>query len=105
MTKFVIVLVTAGSEEEAGKIADALLDKKIAACVNIIPSVKSVFWWEGKKETEEEFLLLIKSRTEIVDEVVEAVKANHSYDVPEIISIPVSNGSKAYLKWLGREIE
>lgn len=105
MTKFVVILVTAGSEEEAGKIANAVLDKKLAACVNIIPSVKSLFWWEGKKETGEEALLLIKSRAEIVDEVAEAVKANHSYDVPEIISIPVSGGSGDYLKWLGREIQ
>lgn len=105
MTKFVVVLVTAGSEAEAGRIADALLDRKIAACVNIIPSVKSVFWWKGKKETEEEVLLLVKTRAEIVDEVAETVKANHLSEVPEIISLPVGDGSRDYLRWLAGEIE
>ncbi len=105
MTKFTAVLVTAGSMEEAEKIAGKLLDGKKAACVNIIPGVKSFFWWEGKKESGEEVLMIVKSRIEILDEVITTVKANHSYDVPEIIALPIAGGNEDYLKWLGREIE
>ena len=105
MTKFTAVLVTAGSMEEAEKIAGKLLDEKKAACVNIIPGIKSLFWWEGKKEAEEEVLMIVKSRIEILDEVIEVVKANHSYDVPEIIALNIAGGNPDYLKWLEREIQ
>ncbi len=105
MTKFTAVLVTAGSMEEAEKIAGKLLDGKKAACVNIIPGVKSFFWWKGKKEFNEEVLMVVKSRVEILDEVIELVKANHSYDVPEIIAFPIAGGDESYLKWMESEIE
>ncbi len=105
MTKYIAVLVTSESMEEAEKIAGKLLDEKKAACVNIIPGIKSLFWWDGKKESGEEVLMIIKSRIEILDEVIEVVKANHSYEVPEIIALPIAGGNKDYLKWLDREIE
>jgi periplasmic divalent cation tolerance protein len=104
MTKFVVVLVTAGSVQEAEAIADKLLDGRKAACVNIVPSVKSIYWWKGKKESSEEVLMIIKSRREILDEVVESVKSTHSYDTPEIIALPVNDGNSDYLKWLASEI-
>ncbi len=105
MTRYIAVLVTAGSTEEAEKIAGKLLDGKKAACVNIIPGIKSLFWWEGKKEAEEEVLMIVKSRIEILDEVIEVVKANHSYDVPEIIALNIAGGNPDYLRWLEREIQ
>ncbi len=105
MTKFTAVLVTAGSMEEAEKIAGKLLDEKKAACVNIIPGVKSLFWWEGKKESGEEVLMIVKSRVEILDELIEVIKTNHSYDVPEIIALPIAGGDEGYLKWMEGEIE
>ena len=105
MTRFTAVLVTAGSMEEAEKIAGKLLDEKKAACVNIIPGVKSFFRWEGKKESNEEVLMIVKSRVEILDEVIEAVKTNHSYDVPEIIALPIAGGDENYLKWMEGEIQ
>ena len=79
--------------------------EKIAACVNIIPGVKSFFRWEGKKESNEEVLMIVKSRVEILDEVIEAVKTNHSYDVPEIIALPIAGGDENYLKWMEGEIK
>ncbi len=105
MTKFTAVLVTAGSMEEAEKIAGKLLDEKKAACVNIIPGVKSFFRWENKKESGEEVLMIVKSRVEILDEVIEVVKTNHSYDVPEIIALPIAGGDENYLKWMEGEIK
>ena len=105
MTRFTAVLVTAGSMEEAEKIAGKLLDEKKAACVNIIPGVKSFFRWEGKKESNEEVLMIVKSRVEILDEVIEAVKTNHSCDVPEIIALPIAGGDENYLKWMEGEIQ
>jgi periplasmic divalent cation tolerance protein len=105
MTKFTAVLATAGSMEEAEKISGKLLDEKKAACVNIIPGIKSLFWWKGKKEHGEEVLMVVKSRIEILDEVMNIIKENHSYDVPEIIALPIAGGNEDYLKWLGSEIE
>ncbi len=105
MARFTAVLVTAGSMEEAEKIAGKLLDEKKAACVNIIPGVKSFFRWEGKRESNEEVLMIVKSRVEILDEVIEVVKTNHSYDVPEIIALPIAGGDENYLKWMEGEIK
>lgn len=105
MTKFVAVFITAGSMDEAGRIAEKLIDERKAACVNILSgSIKSLFWWKGRKETCEEVLLIAKSRIEILDEVEKAVKEEHSSEVPEIIALPIAGGSGDYLKWLGREI-
>ncbi len=104
-SEYIIILVTAANREEAIKIADALLAQRKAACVNIIPKVSSMFWWGGKVERTEENLLIIKSRTELFDEVVSSVKAIHSYEVPEIIALPVIKGSTDYLSWVTKETE
>lgn len=104
-SEYIIILVTAANREEAIKIADALLAQRKAACVNIIPKVSSMFWWGGKVDRAEENLLIIKSRTELFDEVVSSVKAIHSYEVPEIIALPVIKGSPDYLSWVTKETE
>ena len=99
-TDRIIVLITAGSEQEAHNIAESLVKGKKAACVNIVPGVDSLFWWEGKTESARESLLLVKTKASLLPEIVELVKGTHSYEVPEIIALPVMAGSEDYLKWL-----
>ena len=99
-TDRIIVLITAGSEEEAHKVAELLTNEKKAACVNILPGVDSLFWWEGKIDSARESLLLVKTRASLFPEIVELVKRMHSYEVPEIIALPIIAGSEDYLKWL-----
>jgi len=99
-TNVVVVLVTASSAEEAHKIADLLLDERKAACVNIVPGVDSLFRWKGKTDSARESLLLIKTRASLLPEIVSLVKESHSYEVPEIIALPIIGGSEDYLRWL-----
>ncbi len=99
-TDRIIVLITAGSEEEAHKIAESVVNEKKAACVNIVPGVDSLFWWEGKLDSARESLLLVKTKASLFPEIVEMVKRMHRYEVPEIIALPVIGGSEDYLKWL-----
>jgi len=96
----VVVLITAGSEEEAHKIAELLVNQKKAACVNIVPGVDSLFRWEGKIDSARESLLLIKTKASLFPEIISLVKDIHSYEVPEIIALPIIGGSEDYLKWL-----
>lgn len=96
----IVVLITAGSEEEARKIAELLVSGKKAACVNIVPGVDSVFWWEDRLDSARESLLLVKTRASLFPEIVELVKRTHSYEVPEIIALPIIAGNEDYLKWL-----
>ena len=100
MTDKLLVLTTAGSEQEAETIAYALVEKKLAACVNIIPKIGSVYRWEGEVEKSEEWLLLIKTVRARQDEVFAAIRELHSYKLPESISIAIEDGSKGYLDWL-----
>ncbi|MFW6105560.1 MAG: divalent-cation tolerance protein CutA [Chloroflexota bacterium] len=99
-TDKIIVLITAGSEEEAHRIAESLVKGKKAACVNIMPGVDSLFRWEGKLDLAREDLLLVKTKTSLFPEVVELVKRTHSYEVPEIIALPIIAGNEDYFKWL-----
>ncbi|MBI5038518.1 MAG: divalent-cation tolerance protein CutA [Nitrospirae bacterium] len=98
--EFIIVLITASSAEEGEKIATSLIDHHLVACVNMVPSVKSFFFWEGKSAQESEVLLIAKSRRPLLDKIVEHVKKTHSYKVPEIIALPIIGGSEEYLKWV-----
>jgi len=99
-TDRIIVLITVGSEEEAHKIAELLVNEKKAACVNIVPGVDSLFWWEGKLDSARESLLLVKTKASLFPEIISLVKEIHSYEVPEIIALPIIAGSEDYLKWL-----
>jgi periplasmic divalent cation tolerance protein len=99
-TKYLVVLVTAKDDTEAQKIARAILEKRRAACVNIISAVNSSYWWLDKIESAEECLLIIKTSTSQLSNVIDLVKKNHSYSVPEIIALPVVGGNPDYLKWL-----
>ena len=105
MTDKRIVLCTAGSEEEARKIARGLVEQRLAACVNIVPQIESIYRWEGKVESAREWLLLIKTTVERFPDVRDAIRELHSYEVPECISISVEDGSAAYLEWIGQSVQ
>jgi periplasmic divalent cation tolerance protein len=100
MTDKRIVLTTAGSEEEAQKIARHLVEHQLAACVNIVPRIESIYRWQGKVESSQEWLLLIKTTAEKFPAVRDAVRAMHSYELPECIAISVEDGSADYLQWI-----
>ena len=96
----IIVLITTGSEAEATTIGRAVVQKGLAACANILPLKKSIFQWEGKIAEEQEFLMILKSRAVLFDELSMVVKQLHSYQVPEIIAIPIGSVSIPYLNWV-----
>ena len=104
MTNKRLVLSTAGTKEEAHKIAHALVERRLAACVNIVPQVESVYRWQGKVESAEEFLLLIKTSAERFAEVSAALGELHSYEVPECVSVAMEDGSAEYLQWLAESV-
>ena len=104
MTDKRIVLSTAGSEEEARKIAHHLVEHKLAACVNIVPQIESIYRWQGKVESSREWLLLIKTTAEKFSAVRDAITELHSYDLPECVAISIEDGSAAYLNWLTESV-
>ncbi len=99
----IVVFITTKDEQEAETIAQLLLDRRLIACCNMVGDVRSMFRWQGALESEDECLMILKTRSSLLDEVVEAVKSGHSYEVPEIIAIPVIGGNQEYLKWIGDE--
>jgi len=100
---YIVVLVTAKDTEEAHDIADALIDQRLAACVNIAAEVDSHYRWQGKVESAQESLLIVKSRQALLPEIIKAVRKIHSYETPEIIALPIIGGNEEYLKWMERE--
>ncbi len=96
----IVVFITASSDEEAQKIAKTLVEERLVACVNIVPEIRSFFFWEGKTQDEREMLLVCKSRLPLMDRIVQRVKSLHSYTVPEIIALPIVAGSGDYLDWV-----
>lgn len=100
---YIVVFITTSSYEEGRQIAEALVAQRKAACVNIVPKVNSIFRWKGKIEDAEESLLVVKTRAGLFPDVVTTVKGIHSYDVPEIIALPIVEGSSDYLGWIDGE--
>jgi periplasmic divalent cation tolerance protein len=96
----IIVFMTASNEDEAAKIARALVEARIAGCVNIINNVRSIYRWQGKIEDEKEVFMVAKTRQELFQTLIKRVKELHSYTVPEVIAIPIVEGSADYLQWL-----
>jgi len=99
-TPYCIVLVTCPSEAEAEPLVRQLLTQHLVACGNIIRSVRSLYWWQGAIQDDNEVCIILKTRQDHVDQVITHVKANHSYTVPEIISLPITQGNPAYLQWI-----
>lgn len=100
MTDARLVLTTAGSHDEAQKIARELVDRRLAACVNVIPQIESIYRWQGKVESTTEWLLIIKTQARAFEKLRDAIKELHSYDVPECIMLEVADGSVPYLRWI-----
>ncbi len=98
-----VALVTAPDAEVGARIARALVEERWAACVNLVPGVRSVYRWEGKLEDEAEVLLVVKTRADRVSGLAERLRALHPYDVPELVALPVEQGLEAYLAWVRRE--
>ncbi len=101
----IVVFITAKNKAEAKKIAQAVLHKKLAACVNIVDGIESLFWWEGKIDSAREVLLICKTENALFKKLEVAVKAVHSYQNPEIIALPIVAGSQAYLKWIKNSVK
>jgi periplasmic divalent cation tolerance protein len=105
MTDFQIVLTTCVDREQAERIAHRLVERHLAACVNILPGVQSIYRWQGAVESAAEVLLLIKTSTARSQEVQSTLASLHSYEVPEFLVLPVLGGSNAYLAWLGASLD
>ncbi|PCI36466.1 MAG: divalent-cation tolerance protein CutA [Elusimicrobia bacterium] len=100
-TPYSLVLVTCPSRSEGETLAEKLVEASMAACVNIIPGIRSIYRWEGKIEKQDEVMLTIKTRTRMIGEVTEFIKENHKYDVPEALAISIDGGNAGYLNWIG----
>jgi periplasmic divalent cation tolerance protein len=105
MSEFIQVVTTAGSREEAQRLADVLVDARLAACVQVVGPIASTYWWQNKRETAEEWQCIAKTASRLYAEVEAAIKAHHSYTTPEILALPIVAGSAAYLEWLKSELK
>lgn len=104
MTDKILVLSTCGTAEEAERLGRQLIEKRLAACVNVIPGAKSIYRWQGEIEDAPETLLLIKSRRSLFDAVRMELEKSHSYEVPEVVAVAIVEGSLGYLSWLEKEL-
>lgn len=103
MSEAIQVMTTVDSEDTAQEIADKLIGKHLAACVQVLGPIRSRYWWQGEVADDREWLLLIKSRREIYQQLEQAIQEQHPYSVPEILAVPVVAGHRAYLDWLNQE--
>ena len=101
---YILVMITTSSREEAEKIAITLLEKKLIACANIFGPVSSRFWWQGKIDKAEEYVVFMKTEEALFEEVAKHVKRLHSYEIPEIIALPITKGFKPYLEWISNNL-
>lgn len=100
MSNYIVVFVTVGNKKEAKKISQKILERKLAACVNIVPSISSYYWWKGKVDSSKEVLLIIKTKKELFNKLKNSIKKIHSYSIPEIIALPIEFGNSEYLNWI-----
>lgn len=97
------VYMTCETKQEAEAIGTVLVERRLAACVNILPGMQSMYWWEGKVEKAQEVVLIAKTKANLVDELTQAVKAAHGYDVPCVASLPINGGNEDFLAWIREE--
>lgn len=99
---YIVILITTKDVAQAKAIAKKLVEEKLAACANIVKAVESLFWWEGKIDSSQEALLIVKSKKSCFKRIVKTVRSLHSYTVPEIIALPIVQGNKDYLEWINQ---
>jgi periplasmic divalent cation tolerance protein len=104
MSEIIVVLSTCASADEGEKIARLLVDRRLAACVNVVPGIRSFYRWKGAVESADEWLLVIKSSRRLFSELSAALQAAHSYEVPECLALPLVDGSQAYLNWVAENL-
>jgi periplasmic divalent cation tolerance protein len=104
MTDKIVILCTCSSEMEAGKLAGLLVEARLAACVNVVPGVRSFYRWQGAVQSDAEWLLVIKSSRQLFGGLRAAIEEAHSYEVPEVIALPIVDGAPGYLSWLGENL-
>ncbi|HLW75918.1 MAG TPA: divalent-cation tolerance protein CutA [Bryobacteraceae bacterium] len=104
MTDKIVALSTCETQEEALRVARVLIEKNLAACVNIVPGIRSVYRWKEQIEDAPEFLLVIKTRRDLVDALKAEIAKIHSYEIPELVALPILDGSTEYLAWIDREL-
>lgn len=100
-TSYQICFITVGDEKTANAIIDGLLKNRLAACVSIIGNVSSVYWWKNKIEHAREFLLIVKTRKSLTEDIIQFVRENHTYAIPEVIFFEITHGNRDYLDWIG----
>lgn len=100
----IVIFITTANKKEAKKIASTLVKNRLAACANIVDKIESLFWWQGKVDRQDEALLIVKTHKAKITKIIKCVKSMHSYQVPEIIALPIICGNKDYLKWLDETI-
>lgn len=100
LTEYILVLCTAPDKTTAAQLAETLVVERLAACVNLLPAVSSIYAWEGQIEKAEEQMLIIKTTNQLYEELESRIKASHPYEIPEIIAIPIAKGSTDYLQWM-----
>ena len=103
-SEYVVIFITVGSLDEADKIAQTLIERLLAACVNIVPSITSVYRWQDEVQRDSEVLLIVKSRRDVFEHLARCVRELHSYEIPEIIALPIVDGDAGYLRWLDRSV-
>jgi len=104
MSEHAVVLVTVPSVVEAESLATQLLERRLIACANLLPGMTSVFWWQGKIDRADEVLMVMKTRGNLVDQVTSAVIEAHSYEVCEVVALPIVGGSRPYLQWIDESV-
>ena len=102
---YIVLFITTATAEEAQQISKALLNQRKVACINIMPKVSSHFWWQGKLDSAQESLMVVKTKASELNEIVRLVKELHSYEIPEIIALPIVGGNQDYLEWIDKEVQ
>ncbi len=105
MLQFIQVFTTTETEQDAQEIARALVEKRLAGCVQIIGPIKSIYWWKENIETAEEWLCIIKTKKRLFEKLEKSIREIHPYETPEILAIPITQASEDYLNWLDRELK
>ena len=103
MSEYRFVYITASDEAEAARIGEALVRERLAACANVLPGVRSFYWWEGEVQDGREAVLVLKTKAALVDRLVQKVQSLHSYSCPCVVALPIENGNPDFLRWIGSE--